>query len=183
MPCHSWKHVKAQSNGSASKIFTTNSGLDLLSAQPCGWLSASDGSSWVASTGAEGDYAFIQDDATAANCLVNLHFTQDDACISLAGSECAANAGTSKILNVRAMNQGTDGPFDGWRRLTSDDSAAIQAAISAMVRGNVNPSPEIGVRIDWYDFGDKKWSDTPGVGNVPTEHGSVAVQFGGSEQC
>lgn len=148
-----------------------------------GWLTASDGASWVAYTGANTDYAFTQDDATTANCLVNLHFTQDDACISVAGSECAAKAGTSKILNARASNQFNDGPADGWKRLTSDDSDAIQAAISAMVRSNVNSSPDRGVTIDRYDFGKKKSSDTPGVGNAPTEHGSVTVYFGGSEQC
>lgn len=146
-----------------------------------GWVTASDGSSWVAYTGASTDYAFVQDDANTARCLVNLHFTQDTGCISLAGSECEANAGTSRILNVGAWNQGNDGPADGWKQLTGDDSATIQAGIQAMVGGNVNSSPNSGVTVGHYDFGDKKKTDT--LGDVPTEHGAVKINFGGSEQC
>jgi len=130
-----------------------------------------------------GDYAFVQDDATTANCLVNLHFTQDDACISLASSECAANAGTSKILKVRASDQGNDGAENGLSKLTNDDSNAIQAAISTMVRNNVNSYSNMGVLIDRFDFTKKKSSDTPGVGDQPTLHGGVAIFSGGLSQC
>ncbi len=114
---------------------------------------------------------------------MNLHFTQDDACIPLAGSECAANAGTSKILKVRASNQGNDGAANGLNKLTSDDSDAIQAAISATVGNNVNSYPDMGVLIDRFDFTKKKSSDTPGVGDQATLHGGVTIFSGGLSQC
>ena len=71
-----------------------------------------------------GGYYWTQDDTNTANCLINLHYTQKDACISVAGSACEAGKGTSHILNawMAVANQ-----------LSADDYDTLQAASSNMV--------------------------------------------------
>lgn len=64
-----------------------------------------------------------------ANCLMNLHYTQGDACTSVVGSECEADKGTSHILNALMTEAG---------QLSSDDSDTLQAASSNMVEMTVS---------------------------------------------
>lgn len=69
------------------------------------------------------------DDSTTANCLINLHYTQSDACISVAGSSCEAIKGTSQILNARM----------GYAKyLSADDSDTLQAASGYMIGRTVS---------------------------------------------
>ena len=68
-------------------------------------------------------YYWTQDDTNTANCLINLHYTQKDVCISVAGSECEAGKGTSHILNA----------YGNGDQLSSDDSDTLQTASSNMV--------------------------------------------------
>lgn len=148
-----------------------------------GYLSATDGSTWLAQTYSDqynpAEYIWVQDDANTANCLINLHYMQGDGCISVKGSSCEATAGSSKILNARVGMQ-----------LSGDDSSSLQAASSAIVGSNVNSN---------MDGSDKKGMSSGGVtlyhndmttrtqmistGNQPGWYGQVGINFGGGEKC
>ena len=137
------------------------------------YLTASDGSIWVVYTrNASFDPAFYvwqQNDTNTLNCLTNLHFTQDDDCVSVKGSECEAGAGTSKILNARTLSQ-----------LSSQNSKAIQVAISALVGATVN-SGEDGVNL--YRIDASHSTEYIRQGNQPEKDGGIDVVFGCGEQC
>ncbi|KAJ5272594.1 hypothetical protein N7478_007719 [Penicillium angulare] len=78
------------------------------------------------SIAAEGEIEFTQADADAANCLVNLHYTQDDACISIKGSMC--EDGYDGMLQNARMSY-ISGPY----QISSDESISFQGAINKMV--------------------------------------------------
>lgn len=124
-----------------------------------GYLVATDNATWQVTTQSLGKYVWTQDDANTANCLTNLHFAQNDACISTSGSMCAAHAGTSKILNEKTEKQ-----------LVSYDSFSIQAASQALVGTSVNGDG--GVMIYRLD-----------PSHDLSYIGAVGVYFGGSDQC
>lgn len=149
----------------------------------CGYQTATDDASWVLSTANSNDnpaqYVWTQDDATTANCLINLHFTQGDSCISVQGSECESGAGSSKILIAVGFFPTSSG--DAGSQLSSDDSDALQAASSALVGATVNSAPGAGVQIIRIDPSDKT-ADIQ-QGDVPAEHGGVQISFGGDNQC
>ncbi|KAJ5116134.1 hypothetical protein N7456_000482 [Penicillium angulare] len=74
----------------------------------------------------DGDDTFTQADADAANCLVNLHFTQDDKCIDVKGSMCAPGySGPLQNAQVSYIY----GPY----QITGAQSVSLQAAINAIV--------------------------------------------------
>jgi hypothetical protein len=55
----------------------------------CNWMGGDDGmgNKW-ATCWSDGTDTFFDFDAAASDCLTNLHFTQSDVCISIAGSSC-----------------------------------------------------------------------------------------------
>ena len=69
-------------------------------------------------------------DVSAMKCILNLHYTQADKCISVAGSTCA-NGYTGGIMNGHT-NLLTSG-YDSANQLTSDQSGALQAAAESML--------------------------------------------------
>lgn len=77
-----------------------------------------------------GTSMFYDFDATVANCIINLHYTQADACISVAGSVCGQGYGGGLMTG-----------FVSWRtatKLSADQSRAIQAAANALVGTSVS---------------------------------------------
>ena len=76
-----------------------------------------------------GGYYWTQDDTKTANCLINLHWIQSDACISVVGSECEAGKGTSQILNAWMAEAYS---------LSFDDSNTLQTASNNMVGETVS---------------------------------------------
>ena len=108
-----------------------------------------------------------------ANCLINLHFTQKNDCISVKGSECEAKAGTSRILNMRSDH------------LTSEDSFAMQAAVTAMPGSYVDSSDPAGLILKHVDYNQRagSFSETPLAANRPAEYAFARIFFGGAEQC
>ena len=86
---------------------------------------------------ADGDYLWLGDDSTLANCLIDLHYRQNTKCISVEGSKCEDVRGTSKILNAQmgyASKKQIHGHFgDGDFQLDAAGSRAMQAASNDMV--------------------------------------------------
>ena len=112
-------------------------------------------------------YLFLQDDATTAACLIDLHYKQASRCISVAGSPCEAGKGTSQILNVWMGKE---------RKLSSDDSLVLQAAANGMVGQTVSSG-----RSD-HDGQSQGSVKVVRVGQNVAESG-VDIRFGGDEQC
>ena len=110
------------------------------------------------------EYIWLEDDATTASCLIRLHDVQDDECISVRGSVCEANKGTSKILNARLHYSSSGGS------LTAEESSTFQKASRALIGSRVNS--------------DSNHHNTPsGVYLATFEHTYMSVVFGGAEQC
>lgn len=65
--------------------------------------------------------SFTPADQSVSKCLTNLHFTQDSACITTAGSSCEGPQTT--IVSAH------DSMLYGNHQISSDDSLAIQAAM------------------------------------------------------
>jgi len=90
---------------------------------------------------------FGQADIDVARCLTNLYFTQDDTCISVAGSSCDNNySGTGYILNARIPEVAGVGKNSA---LSASQSSAAQAAFDILVNQNVaftGDMPEIHFR-------------------------------------
>ena len=107
------------------------------------------------------EYIWLEDDATTANCLIHLHDLQEDECISVRGSVCEANKGTSKILNARLHSGGS---------LTPEESKTLQKGSRALFGAKVNS--------------DSNHHHTPsGVYLATFEHVYMSIVFGGAEQC
>lgn len=51
----------------------------------------------------QGGYTFTDNDISAAQCLVNLHVSEDASCMDLAGSSCESGHDGTAIGNVRVM--------------------------------------------------------------------------------
>ena len=75
-------------------------------------------------------YVWLEDDARTANCLIRFRHFQQDECISVRGSVCEAEKGTSKILNAR-VNGGLGSPG-------SEEYHALQEANEALIGTAVN---------------------------------------------
>lgn len=90
-------------------------------------------------------YYWTQDATTTANCLINLHYTQSDACISVAGSSCKAGKGTSQILNTHIGSA---------YKLNSDESNTLQAASNNMIGRTVSSgdSDDSGESVGYVSF-------------------------------
>lgn len=71
----------------------------------------------------EGDIKFGDAALDVGRCMVNLHFTQDVRCISVAGSPCEGRQ--TKITAVQ------EGHWQGSNQLSAESSRAIQAAMQA----------------------------------------------------
>lgn len=99
-----------------------------------GCVGTSDNSKWIAMTQDHvehpAEYVWLEDDARTANCLIRLHHFQQDECISVRGSVCEAEKGTSKILNARVHG--------GLGSLASDEYRALQEASLALIGTAVN---------------------------------------------
>ena len=78
-----------------------------------------------------GNYLWLEDDSAAANFLINLHFTQNNICISVAGSSCEVGKGTSKILNPQVSFRW------GNEQISSASSWATQATSYAIMSSTV----------------------------------------------
>ncbi|KAJ5091617.1 hypothetical protein NUU61_006487 [Penicillium alfredii] len=80
----------------------------------------------------EGDQNFTQQDADVAKCLTNLHYVQEDTCISVKGSMCDNGYldGGGRIQNTQLSLL-----YDA--QLTADQSSAMQYAIQSMVGTNI----------------------------------------------
>ena len=144
-------------------------------------LIATDNSTWVAvtynSNRSPAEYIWAPDDTTTANCLINQHCVHDRECISVRGSGCETNAGTSKILNARLMMLGG--------KLTSGRSRTLQEATRAFVGSAVNSrgNNEEGFRSGvWLYFLD--WKPILNYSILePYNPGKLGIVFGGAEQC
>ena len=125
---------------------------------------ADSGDDWELCFG-KGDYVWLQDDANTANCLTNLHYTQDDACISVAGSSCEAGKGTSKILNAQVSY------IIGSKQIDSADSDAIQSASNALVGSSVDSGSDLDGGVTLAHAGQNG------------EYVNILFRFGGGQQC
>ena len=142
---------------------------------------ATDNSSWAAITYSHhgispAEYVWAPDDATTANCLINLHHKQETECISLRGSECEIEAGASKILNSRLYRDDD--------RLTLEDTVALQAASEALIGAKVNsiaPNPNkkisSGVCLAHIDRAEVDEY------NQVEMLGALRIFFGGADPC
>lgn len=144
---------------------------------------ATDNSTWTAMTYSHNgispaEYLWEADDATTASCLITLHHKQKTKCISVRGSECEANAGTSKILNARLFEE-SDG------RLTVEDSAALQAASRALVGAKVNsiaPNPERKIPSGVY-LAHLNRAKVDVYNQPDPDLELLSIVFGGADQC
>ena len=154
-----------------------------------GCLVATDNHTWAAATyhtkKTPAEYIWAQDDTTVTNCLINLHYHDNEKCISVHDSdsnyECEKIKGKSRILNGRKWAA---------EALTSEQSRELQQASRALVGAKVNsignndegaPSgvhiflakyelvPNLG--IDWRDGDEKEL------------YRGINIAFGGAEQC
>ena len=130
-----------------------------------GCVIATTDSTWTATTfnsvANPAEYIWLEDDATTASCLIHLHDVQKDECISVRGSVCEANKGTSKILNARLHSGGS---------LTAEESSTFQKASRALIGARINS--------------DSAHHEIPsGVYLATYDHTYMSVVFGGAEQC
>jgi hypothetical protein len=116
----------------------------------------------------KGDYLWLGDDSATANYLIDLHSTQDDACISVAGSACEVGKGTSKILNSRVRY------LVGNEQISRAIPWAMQAASNALVNEMVASCAD-------QDGGDQ----VEVLHKLPNGLGVVSInfRFGGGQQC
>ena len=122
-------------------------------------------------------YVWLEDDATTANCLFDLHHVQQDVCISVRGSKCEATKGTSKILNARVHgNLGS---------ITTNETIALQLASRAIVGSKVNSNQDDVFKhmpsgVQFLYIPDRAAFKLPTTIKEPSY---VSVVFGGAEQC
>lgn len=95
-----------------------------------------DGLNWCAGYWA-GNTNWTQGDADAAKCLTNLHYVQNDKCITKAGSSCDNGDASPDV--VTAYDTFLYGPY----QLSSDDSRAVQAAMDALVGRSIDLNADI----------------------------------------
>ena len=170
--------------------FKDHYGYDMINA--CHWVNsdgdthnencllATDNSTWLAMTynsyKSPAEYIWAPDDATTANCLINQHFVDDKQCVSVRGSECEPEAGTSKILNARLAWPG---------QINAEQSRIWQQASRAFVGSKVNSmgNNEEGFKSGvWLYF--LKWTPLLNVAYVVNYSPPVlGIVFGGAEQC
>ncbi|KAI9712511.1 MAG: hypothetical protein M1828_001692 [Chrysothrix sp. TS-e1954] len=75
------------------------------------------------------EYAY--DDYNAVVCLLGLHASQSDTCITIGTSSCASPFGTpynGHILNLRYVGSATDNGHSGTSRLSDDQANALSYA-------------------------------------------------------
>ena len=139
---------------------------------------AANGNPWTYTTSSNGQYLFVKNDATVADCLVNLHYTQNTRCISVAGSPCQALVTSSKIQNSRSINPGGGaiGELTETAQLTAAQSSTMQAAVEALIGQKVSSS-----RAD--DANDQGGSVSVASGNPGSEDAYVTINFYGEDQC
>lgn len=87
------------------------------------------GHQWMACyfTGTEMIYDF---DAAAMDCIINLHYTQDDACIDIKGSVCAQGYGGGLMAGQMSWIGKGHAKAD---QISADQSTSYQAAANSMV--------------------------------------------------
>ncbi len=114
------------------------------------------------------DYLWIEDNSATANCLIDLHSAQDDACISVAGSACEVEKETSKILISRVRY------LVGNKQISRAIPWAMQATSNALVNEMVAGCAD-------QDRGDQ----VEMLHKLPNGLGVVSInfRFGGGQQC
>lgn len=123
---------------------------------------------WQACYGA-GSYLWLQGDTDKGKCLTNLHWTQDDSCISNKGSECEAWGPESKMLNAKVSYKMGD------KKISSEASLAMQDALQHMVNLKIYAGPGAGLRVAYTGPTDAR--------SGPLNLGMMTYRFGGDEQC
>lgn len=110
-------------------------------------------------------YTWAQDDVNVANCLINLHYTQDDACISVAGSECEQYAKGSMIINSWVGASAY--------RFNADDSDTLQAASTAFLgtKFSTTSYEASGGEVTFSRVGQNVYQS------------AVTIRFAGDESC
>ena len=143
-----------------------------------GCVGTSDNLRWVAMTQDHDEhpanYVWLEDDVRTANCLIRLHHFQQDECISVRGSVCEAEKGTSKILNARVHG--------GLGSLASDEYHALQEASQALLGTSVNSDANQPYSSGVYLMhipGRATWL----LGVPVVLYRSLSIVFGGAEQC
>jgi hypothetical protein len=96
-----------------------------------------DGLNWCAGSWT-GTTNWTQGDADTAKCLTNLHYVQNDKCITKSGSSC--DNGDSSPDVAKAYDTFLYGNY----QLSSNDSRAIQAAMDAMVGKQIDLDVDAG---------------------------------------
>jgi len=82
-----------------------------------------------------GGIEFSNDDGKVAQCLTDLHYKQNSACITTKGSSCDTGIGPDVVSAHESRLYGN-------HQLSSDDSLAIQAAIGAAVANGLKWSDD-----------------------------------------
>lgn len=113
-----------------------------------------------------GSNIWAQRDIDVANCLTNLHYVQNDACISTAGSECDngyIDAG-GLIQNLRIIDVFGSGDGEtGSNQITGSQSSALQMGFNGLLGqgtlGSIGPylstcqdycnGAELTVQVNW----------------------------------
>ena len=138
----------------------------------------SDGLDWITTTSGNGKYLFTQNDADVANCLVNLHYTQNTRCISVGSSSCQGKVTTSKIQNSKSINPtaGAIGELTGTKQITAAQSRAIQAAVQSLVGTQVSSN---------YSDDPSDGGGVVGIasGDAGSEDAQLFLDFIGQDQC
>lgn len=118
-----------------------------------------------------GTYVWMQDDVETAKCLIDLHYRQNSACISVKGSRCDAIKGTSRILNIRKAVISFNGKVENF---SAGESGALQAAVSSMLGMSMGAGPG---RDSLNSFKSDLEPDKPGLAR------GIWIRFGGGQQC
>jgi hypothetical protein len=115
-----------------------------------------------------GDYLWLKGDVETAKFLIDLHYRQNSACISVAGSRCEAGKGTSKILNIRKAVSSFNGKVE---EFSASESGALQAAVSSML----GVAMDVGASKN--EFNSDLEPGKPGLAR------GIWIRWGGGQQC
>ena len=139
---------------------------------------AANGKPRTYTTSSNGQYLFLKNNATVADCLVNLHYTQNTRCISVGGSPCQALVTTSRIQNSRSINPsgGAIGELTETAQLTAAQSSTMQAAVEALIGQKTSSSFA-------DDPNDQGGQVSVASGNPGSEDAYVTINFYGEDPC